>query len=99
MAKPNITPAGKGEIYRVQPWWHKAEQRKVDLESTVSKLITGTDELSEDQIREGRHSFSIVLSHRVRNPADWSSRERARATVLVARTFSFVLMNFFFILV
>lgn len=69
------------------------------MELTVSKLITGTDELSEDQIKEGRHSFSIVLSRLVRNPADWSSRERAKAIVLVARTFSFVLMNFFFILV
>lgn len=61
---------------------------------TARKLVTGTDEFSEDQVKEGRHGFSIVLYYLVRNLAAWTSRERARAIVLVARSFNFGLMNF-----
>lgn len=49
-------------------------------------------------MKEGRNGFSVVLCCLVRNPAAWNSRERARAIALVAGSFRFVPMSFFFIL-
>lgn len=62
-------------------------------------MITGTYGLSEVQMKEGRNCFSIIVDYLVRNPAAWRSRERTGAIALVTRSFSVVLMSFFFILV
>lgn len=95
-----LTPAGKGEMF-IAPSSSITKQSKAGqiLELTVNKLITGTDRLSEAQMKEGRNSFSIVLYYLVRNPSAWKSRERAGALALVTRSSSFVLMSFIFVLV